>query len=110
METESEEREACLRRHRERDGARWASPTVYQTQARLEHNASYRHTHLQQLATNRQRRLESEMAEESYTPGGVQQAFVVANYHMTILHSSLHKYIHIVHELHCILRYICIYT
>ena len=38
-----------------------------QTQARLEHNASYRHTHLQQLATNRQRRLESEMAEESYT-------------------------------------------
>ena len=67
METESEEREACLRRHRERDGARWASPTVDQTQARLEHNASYRHTHLQQLATNRQRRLESEMAEESYT-------------------------------------------
>ena len=66
METESEEREACLRRHRERDGARWASPTVDQTQARLEHNASYRHTHLQQLATNRQRRLESEMAEESY--------------------------------------------
>ena len=64
METESEEREACLRRHRERDGARWASPTVDQTQARLEHNASYRHTH---LATNRQRRLESEMAEESYT-------------------------------------------
>ena len=63
METESEEREACLRRHRERDGARWASPTVDQTQARLEHNASYRHTH---LATNRQRRLESEMAEESY--------------------------------------------
>ena len=52
METESEEREACLRRHRERDGARWASPTVDQTQARLEHNASYRHTHLQQLATN----------------------------------------------------------
>ena len=51
METESEEREACLRRHRERDGARWASPTVDQTQARLEHNASYRHTHLQQLAT-----------------------------------------------------------
>ena len=37
METESEEREACLRRHRERDGARWASPTVDQTQARLEH-------------------------------------------------------------------------
>ena len=67
VETESEEREACLRRHRERDGARWASPTVDQTQARLEHNASYRHTHLQQLATNRQRRLESEMAEESYT-------------------------------------------
>ena len=67
METESEEREACLRRHRERDGARWASPTVDQTQARLEHNASYRHTHLQQLSTNRQRRLESEMAEESYT-------------------------------------------
>ena len=67
METESEEREACLRRHRERDGARWASPTVDQTQARLEHNASYRHTHLQHLATNRQRRLESEMAEESYT-------------------------------------------
>ena len=67
METESEERKACLRRHRERDGARWASPTVDQTQARLEHNASYRHTHLQQLATNRQRRLESEMAEESYT-------------------------------------------
>ena len=67
METESEEREACLRRHRERDGARWASPTVDQTQARLEHNTSYRHTHLQQLATNRQRRLESEMAEESYT-------------------------------------------
>ena len=67
METESEEREACLRRHRERDGARWASPTVDQTQARLEHNASYRHTHLQQHATNRQRRLESEMAEESYT-------------------------------------------
>ena len=67
METESEEREACLRRHRERDGARWASPTVDQTQARLEHNASYRHTHLQQLATNRQRRLESEIAEESYT-------------------------------------------
>ena len=67
METESEEREACLRRHRERDGARWASPTVDQTQARLEHNASYRHTHLQQLATNCQRRLESEMAEESYT-------------------------------------------
>ena len=67
METESEEREACLRRHKERDGARWASPTVDQTQARLEHNASYRHTHLQQLATNRQRRLESEMAEESYT-------------------------------------------
>ena len=67
METESEEREACLRRHRERDGARWASPTVDQTQARLEHNASYRHTHLQQLATNRQRRLESEMAEESST-------------------------------------------
>ena len=67
METESEEREACLRRHRERDGARWASPTVDQTQARLEHNASYRHTHLQQLATNRQRRLESEMAEELYT-------------------------------------------
>ena len=47
----------------------------------------------------------------SYThAGGVRQAFVVANYHMTILHSSLHKYIHIVHELHCILRYICIYT
>ena len=67
METKSEEREDCLRRHRERDGARWASPTVDQTQARLEHNASYRHTHLQQLATNRQRRLESEMAEESYT-------------------------------------------
>ena len=67
METESEEREACLRRHRERDGARWASPTVDKTQARLEHNASYRHTHLQQLATNHQRRLESEMAEESYT-------------------------------------------
>ena len=67
METESEEREACLRRHRERDGARWASPTVDQTPARLEHNASYRHTHLQQLATNRQRKLESEMAEESYT-------------------------------------------
>ena len=67
METESEEREASLRRHRERDGARWASPTVDQTQARLEHNASYRHTHLQQLATNCQRRLESEMAEESYT-------------------------------------------
>ena len=67
VETESEEREACLRRHRDRDGARWASPTVDQTQARLEHNASYRHTHLQQLATNRQRRLESEMAEESYT-------------------------------------------
>ena len=55
METESEERKAYLRRHRERDGARWASPTVDQTQARLEHNASYRHTHLQQLATNRQR-------------------------------------------------------
>ena len=67
LETESEEREVCLRRHRERDGARWASPTVDQTQARLEHNASYRHTHLQQLATNHQRRLESEMAEESYT-------------------------------------------
>ena len=66
METESEEREACLRRHRERDGARWASPTVDQAQARLEHNGSYRHTHLQQLATNRQRRLESEMAEESF--------------------------------------------
>ena len=47
--------------------SRWVSPTVDQTQARLEHNASYRHTHLQQLATNRQRRLESEMAEESYT-------------------------------------------
>ena len=41
------------------------------------------------------------------TPGGVRQASVVANYHMTILHSSLHKYIHIVHEF---LRYICIYT
>ena len=27
---------------------------------------------------------------------------------MTILHSSLHKYIHIVHELHCILRYMYI--
>ena len=46
METESEERETCLRRHRERDGARWASPTVDQTQARLEHNASYRHSNL----------------------------------------------------------------
>ena len=40
--------------------------------------------------------------------GGVRQA--LRNYHMTILHSSLHKYIHIVRELHCILRYICIYT
>ena len=53
--------------HLQQLAARWASPTVDQTQARLEHNASYRHTHLQQLATNRQRRLESEMAEESYT-------------------------------------------
>ena len=52
METESEEREACLRRHRERDGARWASPTVDQTQARLEHNASYRHTHLLPLTVS----------------------------------------------------------
>ena len=35
-----------------------------QRQARLGHTASYRHTRLQQLATNRQRRLESETAEQ----------------------------------------------
>ena len=60
----------------------------------------------------RARKGEGEGKEKTVWPraGGVRQAFVVVNYHMTILHSSLHKYIHIVHELHCILRYICIYT
>ena len=32
------------------------------------------------------------------------------NNHMTILHSSLHKYILAVHDLHCIPRYISTYT
>ena len=76
METESEEREACLRRHRERDGARWASPTVDQTQARLEHNASYRHTHLQQLATNHQRRLEQRRIAAESTEARLHQLSV----------------------------------
>ena len=33
---------------------------------------------------------------------------IACNNHMTILHSSFHKYVHIVHDLHCILRYISI--
>ena len=32
------------------------------------------------------------------------------NNHMTLLHSSLHKYILAVHDLHCIPRYISTYT
>ena len=52
----------------------------------------------------------SDKLEHESTRGGTDKLSKLRNYHMTILHSSLHKYIHIVRELHCILRYICIYT
>ena len=38
--------------------------------------------------------------------GGPDKLSSLRNNHMTILHSSLHKYIHAVHDLHGILRFI----
>ena len=38
--------------------------------------------------------------------GGPDKLSSLRNNHMTILHSSLHKYILAVHDLHCIPRYI----
>ena len=43
-------------------------------------------------------------------PGGPDKLSSLCNNHMTILHSSLHKYILAVHDLHCIPRYISTYT
>ena len=43
-------------------------------------------------------------------PGGPDRLSSLRNNHMTILHSSLHKYILTVHDLHCIPRYISTYT
>ena len=40
----------------------------------------------------------------------VDKVLKLRNNQMTILHSSLHKYIHAVHDLHCILRYVSTYT
>ena len=37
--------------------------------------------------------------------GGPDKLSSLRNNHMTILHSSLHMYIHAVHDLHCIPRY-----
>ena len=42
--------------------------------------------------------------------GGPDMLSSLRNNHMTILHSSLHKYILAVHDLHCIPRYISTYT
>ena len=42
--------------------------------------------------------------------GGPDKLSSLRNNHMTILHSSLHKYILAVHDLHCIPRYISTYT
>ena len=42
--------------------------------------------------------------------GGPDKLLSLRNNHMTILHSSLYKYICAVHDLHCILRYISTYT
>ena len=42
--------------------------------------------------------------------GGPDKLSSLRNNHMTSLHSSLHKYIHAVHDLHCIPRYISTYT
>ena len=46
----------------------------------------------------------------STTQGGPDKLSSLRNNHMTILHSSLHKYILAVHDLHCIPRYISTYT
>ena len=48
----------------------------------------------------------------AYEPGGggPDKLSSLRNNHVTILHSSLHKYIHAVHDLHCILRFISTYT
>ena len=59
-----EEREVRLRRYKEILRAKQASETVEKKQVRLEHTASYGHTHLQQLATNWQQRLASETTDE----------------------------------------------
>ena len=42
--------------------------------------------------------------------GGPDKLSSLRNNHKTILHSSLHKYILAVHDLHCIPRYISTYT
>ena len=46
---------------------------------------------------------------DSSCQGGPDMLSSLRNNHMTILHSSLHKYILAVHDLHCIPRYISIY-
>ena len=46
----------------------------------------------------------------AWDQGGPDELSSLRNNHMTILHSSLHMYIHAVHDLHCIPRYISTYT
>ena len=51
----------------------------------------------------------AERAKRAYNAGGPDELSSLHNNHMTILHSSLHKYILAVHDLHCIPRYISTY-
>ena len=79
METESEEREACLRRHRERDGARWASEE--------------REARLHQLSVTQRQRIAAESTEER--EARLQQLRILPNRnnHQDLLINCHSKYI-----------------